>query len=410
MLKKYPLKKNYDYYAYQLVFISICICLSISNFIPILPKQIFYVTAYCSFFLAIGFNFKNKQPNEFYSILLTLIFLSLGIVRLCWSYFFSDRIYSDIDLNYHNSGKVLICASVLAFFIFNHRRLINLITIKIGFVILFLGLLVTAYHAGYESLTTHSRVKLISDSAGTVSYTITFLAISISILANRIFSRKKLFFFLILVCLLNTYIMGLTQSRSGIISIPFIYIYIFATSFKMNKGCLIVLTLSIFTCTTLMAQHTLRDRLKNITHELGSYAVDNDTSIGARLSIWKAGFFSLKLNMLGQSAAQRTEKARFFIKNNERSNPEAYKNIKYHLHNDILETTSLQGFSGLVSLIFFYAILLLIPLKFFSYISAILPLSLVWYGLTDTVLIQQTSMLITCISVILSFSLIPSRT
>lgn len=158
-----------------------------------------------------------------------------------------------------------------------------------------------------------------------------------------------------------------------------------------------------------MAQHALRDRLRNITNELGSNSVNNDTSIGARLSICKGGFYSLKWTILGQTADNRTEKARSFIRTKERDNPEAYQNVKYHLHNDILETTSLQGVLGLISLLSFYTIILLIPIQLVSYISAIIPLSLIFYGLTDTVLIQQTSMLITSIAIILSFSIIPCR-
>lgn len=117
--------------------------------------------------------------------------------------------------------------TVATFFIFNYRRLLSIVIIKIGFTVLLLGLFIPAYHAGHESLTTHSRVKLISDSAGTVTYTITFLAISVTILATRIFTRKKLFFSFFhfyIECL--SHVINPIKSRNNFDSL-YLYLYLY---------------------------------------------------------------------------------------------------------------------------------------------------------------------------------------
>ena len=64
----------------------------------------------------------------------------------------------------------------------------------------------------------------------------------------------------------------------------------------------------------------------------------------------------------------------------------------YHLHDDFLETLSLQGSLALSLLIF--TVLLIVAARRGVAGLTLLPLSIIIFGLTDTVLIQSGSVLI----------------
>ncbi|MCC3263655.1 hypothetical protein LLE87_36380, partial [Paenibacillus polymyxa] len=58
-------------------------------------------------------------------------------------------------------------------------------------------------------------------------------------------------------------------------------------------------------------------------------------------------------SLFGQDAEQRYNKARQYIEKNYKS-AEAVRAIKYHFHNDIIESFSLQGLFGVIAIILFY--------------------------------------------------------
>lgn len=97
------------------------------------------------------------------------------------------------------------------------------------------------------------------------------------------------------------------------------------------------------------------DRISQIQTDIAEYHINNDTSIGASLSIWKSGWYSSsQFNLLGQSTDKRYQEVEKYIRQNERSNLEVMRNLAYHLHNDMQETLSLQGMFSLFSLLRIY--------------------------------------------------------
>lgn len=66
-----------------------------------------------------------------------------------------------------------------------------------------------------------------------------------------------------------------------------------------------------------------------------------------------AGQHVASLSLFGQDAEQRYNNAREYIEQNYKS-AEAVRAIKYHFHNDIIESFSLQGFLGVIAIILFY--------------------------------------------------------
>lgn len=213
-----------------------------------------------------------------------------------------------------------------------------------------------------------------------------------------------------IIFLLNTLLLILTESRAGVLTLPLLYVaYFFMTHPRLIRFSLIPLIVMIAAGVTLMP-HSVLQRLDSIRSEVSSYTTNNDTSIGARFSIWKGGYSSINWTLEGQSPDDRTSKARTYITEHERGNPEAFKNVQYHLHDDILETLSLQGISGGISILIFYLVLLIVPVRSRSSAIAILPASFVIFGLTDTVLIQSISVTILCLAIFISYATLNTAT
>jgi len=148
----------------------------------------------------------------------------------------------------------------------------------------------------------------------------------------------------------------------------------------------------------------IQNRMKQITQDISEYHTNNDTSIGARFSIWESGIHSIKPTLLGQTPASRTEKARAFIEKYERNNPEAYNNVKYNLHNETLEILSLQGLLGLLSLIMLFVSSIVYGIKGIRNNSNgvfFVMCPIIVMGLTDTVMIQSNTALMICVALAL---------
>lgn len=399
-------------FAYRGLFLVICVALASSLFIDAYPHKLLYLASYAVvFFMAIKLKRKAFVYDRL-AIAVAAALILMGIVRFTWGEIFSQAQFSDITSNYRMGGKLFIISSLLAYFFIAWRHCITKNVALTGFAILFAGLVITLGFATHEHLTTGLRVQLVTDSAGTVSYLITALSLSTLFIGYRAVdhtgARIGIF---CAIFLLNTLLLILTESRAGVLTLPVLYLgFFYLTHTRLIRFALIPLVVLIAVGFTMLPQ-SVWQRLDSIRNEVSSYDTNNDTSIGARFSIWKGGYSSIHWSFIGQSPDERTSKAREFITEHERGNPEAYKNVQYHLHDDILETLSLQGLAGGVSILLFYFMLIIVPMKGRSAVIALLPTSFVIFGLTDTVLIQSQSVTVICLAICVSYALlqVPER-
>lgn len=395
--------------AFQGLFLIICASLATSLFLDAYPRKILYVASYAAvIFMAVKIK-KNEFIYDKTALVMAATLIFIGCTRFTWGHVFSQAHFSDITSNYLMGGKIFLVSSLLTYFFIAWRHFLSRKTALSGFAILFAGLLLTLGFSLHEHLSTGHRVKLLSDSAGTISYLMTALALSTMFTGYRALehtgARVGLF---LTIFFINTYLLILTESRAGVLTLPVLYVLFFCVTHpRLIKAALIPLLILMAAVFTILP-HSVWQRLDNIRTEVSSYHTNNDTSIGARFSIWKGGIDSIRWTLIGQSPDDRTRKAREYITENERKNPEAYKNVQYHLHDDILETLSLQGLTGGLSLLLFYLVLFVAPVKSRTYGLSILPVSFFIFGLTDTVLIQSFSVTVICLAVIVSYALMKS--
>lgn len=103
--------------------------------------------------------------------------------------------------------------------------------------------------------------------------------------------------------------------------------------------------------------------------------------------MWRTGLMEIYNNPTGVSSQQRYVLMSKLIQEKERGNREALRNLVYHLHNDLIDTMSLQGvFAGIMligvylSLIFYIykkqivscgAVMLCSPIFFFGAVDCL---------------------------------------
>lgn len=392
---------------YEWLFMMVCTALAISLFVDAYPRKLLYLTSYVAvIFITVKLR-RRELVGDGLALAVAAALLLLGATRYTWGEIYAQAQFSDITSNYRTGGKVFMISALLAYFFIGWRHYVTRKLALKGFVILLSGLIVTLGFAVHEHIQTGLRVQLLTDSAGTVSYLITSLAISTLFTGYR--SVKHTGVRISIFCsifLLNTLLLILTESRAGVLTLPVLYLGFFCLMHtRIIRFAIIPLIVMMAVGFTLLPQ-SIWQRLESIRTEVGSYNTNNDTSIGARFSIWKGGYASINWSLMGQSPDERTSRAREFITEHERKNPEAYKNVQYHLHDDVLETLSLQGIAGGISILFFYLVLVIVPFKNRSSEIAILPVSYIIFGLTDTVLIQSLSVSIICLSIFVSYALL----
>ncbi|WP_058913701.1 O-antigen ligase family protein [Entomohabitans teleogrylli] len=397
---------------YNACVVALATALALNLIITGIPAKIFYIVSYISVIFTIRHFLKEKKTgSKLFTFFLISIFL-VGLVRVSWALYFNDVYYVDVRENYLLSGKRALLATFVIFWLYTERFRAHRLTLNIASALLIISLFITCFIGYYEYMES-GRIKLTADAATTSSYLITVIGFAtLWTLIQGCQSQLRSIALCLLSSALMLFLLALTETRSAILSIPVFLFIFFAVFFrKVNKKVrigLMVCFLTALIATPFFAQ----DRMKEIAANIQSYHHDNSTSIGARFSIWKGGWYSTTLDFLGQSPDSRTEKARLYIEKYEKSNPEAYNNVKYNLHNELLEVFSLQGIAGLITLLSFYIIGLIIGLRgikdktngVFFIIAPVIMM-----GLTDSVLIQANTVMVVCISAGLAFIWLPSE-
>lgn len=400
---KFKALKFYEPLFFNVCFTLAVLSLALSLFSDAFSVKVFYCLSYIGIVYFIADMIKKRVVVNRPLALLCVSLLIIGFTRFLWGKYFHDSNWGDVIYNYTTGGKRFILGAFLVWFFWYRRHLLHENTIKLAAGILLVGSLALVLFGYQEWSITHRRINLGTDSAGTVSYLIVFIFITCLAFLKRVIKNAKLALVAFIIILaLNMAVLFMTESRAALLFTPQIYFIYFLFHYRFISWKLKIATLlaSILVITAL-APATVWERMNKIQADISVYDKNNSTSIGARFSIWKSGWHSTDFSLIGQSPDDRNTKARAWIKNEERGNPEAFRNVIYHLHDDVLETLSLQGVMGLLSILLLYFSTAWHALKNKKFELLYLLLTLIMFGLTDTVLIQRQSVMIICLSILL---------
>lgn len=353
-------------------------------------RDLFYLSGYLSIF-SFFLNVKNQTITK---NLLPLAILLFGLSKIIWSIYYEPNhsLFNNVYDSYYDVGKRLIITSFIISFIINNNERNKEKLIRFIYQLMpFIAFAIAIYSAYQFHILGFERTELSTNRATSTAYMLSpilLLSLYCTIKNNTSFKNSL---FLILTFIASIYSIFVTQTRAAILT--FTLAALFMLAFKLTRKTrtivLISLTLIITATTAINYEKIIKPRTEQAISEVVHFdRKKNNGSLGSRFTMWIAGIESTSTQPFGQSAEQRYQSIDKQIKNNEVSS-EIYQFIDVHLHNEAIDTLSLQGVFGFIALILFYISLITFSLKEKNILLLSIGITIILYGLSDVLFFSQ---------------------
>ena len=386
-------KSSFDDKLASLLFLLITISISFFMYSGEITRNFFYIATYIAVLYFIYVTLRVDKKIKFYPVACTI--LLLGISKLLWVMLTVNHQYPLIAYHYQISGKRLILASFILYAIEHniHKWKIPALTVRTGIAIMTILFIVISVIRVIVYLKTGERMKINSDAQTSGAYTFTIFSLLV-MYSLKYHALKHYRLICLIVMTLTFAVLAATETRSAIILFILIsagsIIYDFTKSSHTSKiiyGFAIAVLIIAAVTSGHPYYNKVLTRFDNLQNEVTSYNDgERNTSVGARFSMWRAGVDAFKHHPFGQSADSRNALATTFIDEHEGGNPEALRNLQFHLHNDIIDTMSLQGILGALIMVLFFTVLLLYPFRLVpkGYEFLLLSVPVIYFSMGDT--------------------------
>lgn len=343
-----------------------------------------------AFFISIVYFFIRKNPFNNKLLLFPLLLIIFSFFEILWSKSFQGIDYNNINNEYYKSAKRLMVCSVILFHFISNGFLADRKTLVFCKFIALLSYLYISILGVFDYVNNGERISFgISATMGGYIYLVQAL---FTLYIVSIWEARFANFLLVLLSIFTLCIILMTGTRALIIVYPFCIFFLFLKSHIINLKmvvaffAIIIIGISV----NLIPSSIITYRIDTTLNEISKYKDGEvNSSLGARFSLWKAGLDIIQDNPYSISADKRNELAKNYIKEKQYSNPEALRAIEFHLHNDIINMGSLQGWFSILMLLSFYISIIYYPLKITKNIlvTLLIALPIIVLGLTDTLLI-----------------------
>lgn len=415
--KNIPLRQNAPEICSAIFLFSLLMSMATELFTTGIAQKIFYFVGYLSFFFIFYVTIKKRKFFNQVTPVLPFIFalLFIGLVRYVWFIYAKEDIshFSEFDQNnlrnYDLSGKRLLLSVFIIITGLIISKYITRKVLNIGRIIVFLGIIICLLFGIYEFFwVTHDRIKLTADAASSSSYMVLFMYATYLTLSINTGNIKWLLIDALSAIMTFTLLM-LCDTRVSIlafIGVTILYcLYNKKIKSFFNNKLSIIIGVGVVIVVISLTGNRWIEGVRNIQN----YNTDSSTSLGARVAIWDSGITYAKQHYLFSTPLERTSFAQPFIKEKHPGNTEGYNNVKYNMHNEFLETLTLQGIIGAISLALMYISFIIVAIRQHVLKSAAMPLFVLFVcGLTDSVLINPQAVMLLLISISVS-ALLPVR-
>lgn len=390
---------------YLIILCTTFIIISIST--SLINEKISRIAFFSSCYISIFGMLLDRKNYKNYSKLVPVSLLVFGLSKVIW--FYSFRIFydviSEIDMysGYLQSGKRIILCSVLISYLFFNLKNINCNKIIFSFALTMSFILATLFSI-YQINKGTLRVELyaVATAAAYMYSCLSLVLISFLISSNI---RKPLSYIVsILLFSISLVIILYTGTRAALIFHPLIFLIILIMTSWDNEYKKIILSSTIIIIVTFsyIFSNTIIDKIEQTNDEIATYKHSQGngmSSLGARFSMWNTGLYSFYQHPIGATMKQRHDTIENYIETENRDR--AAKEFTYiHLHNEIIDTLSLQGIPGTVILLFFYASMLIRAIRQKNPMLLSVMLCIIIYGLTDVIFINRAMSLLFCLMIL----------
>ncbi|WP_241609273.1 O-antigen ligase family protein [Rosenbergiella australiborealis] len=305
-------------------------------------------------FLKIRPDFTNMHKGWFFLVAITLC---IGLSQYLWVMNYGDSTanWALANINYTITYKYIITFSVLIFLVnaipnhvIEHCKKFILIGIGLSFSVA----VIEAFHVYFTEDSPRANIGGISTTAAYLA-TLQGLLCLYTLVKIPVRYRSLL---MLLVAVMTYIIIIMTGTRSATLLFPFILFLIACKTLRIKELKKFIPVFTVLLLIPLFFSNQIRERFVEGYHDFNQDSTNNSTSIGSRFSMWESGIFTAKYHLIGQSAESRSHDITHYIMANERGNPEALRNIPYHLHNEVIEIASLQGVVPALLMVLFYIV------------------------------------------------------
>nr|WP_113868637.1 O-antigen ligase family protein [Brenneria salicis]NMN90079.1 O-antigen ligase [Brenneria salicis ATCC 15712 = DSM 30166]RBP59239.1 O-antigen ligase [Brenneria salicis ATCC 15712 = DSM 30166] len=389
------------------IYIGLIIALSVMIFDSRLSVKIFNNIGVISI-IFLFFVIKKDDINR-KNTMVAASMLLLCIINFIWEFIYktNNSEFSGVYRSYHSVEKILFLGSIIILLIllltskYKTKKIIPIGICAIPFLLL-------GFFYFFDGV---GRFRLSDGIPTTSGYMITFIGILISQAIILINPKGRINFFLSNYAL-SFILIIYTETRAAILSYPLLSLVILTPFIFKGKRIdyKIIAKLLVVSITCLaICYDTINTRTNNLFSDLERYnQSDSNTSVGARIAMYKAGLSSFLDAPMGQSLESRATNIKQQVdKDPSIIGASQYTNV--HLHNEFIEAISLKGVFGGIALLMCYLSLIYFFLFFIRDYSIIaLSLSLFIYGLSDVIFYDNNITIVWiltyCLSIILAQS------
>jgi len=368
----------------------------------VLSRVLFFIAGYISIFVLVLF--RPKIERRYWGVF-AAIFL-LGASKLLWV---GIEYIGNPDYNKYNAymatGKRIVLSSIVAWVLFS---LWPMYREKSGGIIkcfLISSFLCASCVGTYQYFIDIPRVDFYLGRATDAAYMYSALAIMVIFVFFYDFHNKINLTFGFLTFLVAYAVIFATGTRNVIASFPLIIIFVGVFNFrhlgiKTFIGFILILGLSVGAGYSSF----IKPKIDATLHEVNTF--DNNQgnisgSLTSRLAMWRVGTASFIAHPMGASLEERTSWSEKYVESTNRDRS-ALPFMSVHLHNEIIETASLQGLQGLAVLFFLYIVLLANALRKRNALLMAVTLTFIFSGLTDVMFISREQSIFFTLMIILS--------
>ncbi|MEG5498247.1 O-antigen ligase family protein [Enterobacter bugandensis] len=368
-------------------------------------RVIFY---WCGYLSTLGL-FLNAYTKRYslHQKNIPIIFISLACLFIGWSAL--SKYYSGEDLSelLFTPGKRWVIATIIALYILNIKENIKLNTNSTPILFaMSLAFIASSVFGIIQGLHSDERIVLGINRATLTAYSYSAFTLSFSALIAFAIKNKYKFLIQALVLIVSTYVVFLTQTRAAMFIHPVLGLLLLAAWMYRDKILsLKVLIISFIALIIVMVANSniIANRYNSTMDEINQYNSGNDnTSLGARFSMWKLGLVAFKDSPFGQSESHRnTEITEYLKEKKEQSAATLF--LKVHLHNEFIQYASIFGIFGVFVLFsFFFSLIFKVSQPFIIGPVGISTISIFLYGATDVLLTSIELIVIFSTTIILS--------
>lgn len=318
-----------------------------------LNRNAFYLSAFIAI-VTLLIRRPRSIPRE--AALISFGVLMVGLSQLIWHWRFPAVSLMEADEDYFTTSLRLITGAALILALGTLRDSWGrktLLTVKCLIVV---GFFYTSFMGLYYYLKTpDARLQIKTVSTMTAYIYVLQSLLTIYVISSLNLHRKSLAIAAVILVTLGLIL--LTETRSSLLLYPVILLLMFCRRHHLSLRTMAIAGM-IALLAAVIASHFFSkatERLVGTATELGNYQKgDGNSSLGSRISMWKAGVDAILHHPTGQSTATRLASTTDYINQHEGGNPEALRNLVFHLHNDVIEAGSLQGLIGMAVVVLFY--------------------------------------------------------